>query len=92
MKLTMTFEKALDLALQAIEPLREVRILAEQLLHDGFPRAAVLEQFEQARQGLRDQGKEKEEDLLLEVMDFIDGWCSPHMKLGGETANPARST
>jgi hypothetical protein len=40
---------------------------------------------------LRVQGKEREEDLLLEVMDFIEGWCSPHMKIGGEAANPVRT-
>jgi hypothetical protein len=87
----MTFEDALDQALQSSEPLQEVRRVAEQLARDGLSKAAVLEQFEQTRQRLRVQGKEREEDLLLEVMDFIEGWCSPHMKIGGEAANPVRT-
>jgi hypothetical protein len=88
----MTFEDALNLALQSSEPLQEVRSFAEQLTRDGLSKAAVLEQFEQTRQSLRVQGKQREEDLLLEVIDFIEGWCSPHMKIGGKPANPVRST
>ncbi len=88
----MTFAEALALALQSSEPLQEVRSLAEQLARDGFSKAAVLEQFERTRQSLRVQGKEWEEDLLLEVMDFIEGWCSQHLKIGGGAENPARLT
>jgi hypothetical protein len=31
---------------------------------------------------LRDDGAPaRAEDLILDVMDFVAGWCSPHMKI-----------
>jgi hypothetical protein len=33
---------------------------------------------------LRQLGRETEEDPVMDVMDFLVGWCSPHMKLPPE--------
>src|SRR5439155_13223602 len=77
---TMTFEAALGQALQSDEPLQKARSLAQQLVNSGQSKQKILEQFEQSRQRLRKEGKEREEDVLLDVMDFIEGWCSPPMK------------
>jgi hypothetical protein len=30
---------------------------------------------------LRDAGRDADEDMVLEVMDFLAGWSSPHMKI-----------
>jgi hypothetical protein len=37
-----------------------------------------------ARQQLRQAASEAEEDAAMDVMDFLVGWCSPHMKLPPE--------
>jgi hypothetical protein len=33
---------------------------------------------------LRQAGREADEDMVMDVMDFLMGWCSPHMKLPSE--------
>jgi len=37
--------------------------------------------FEQTRRQLREAGRDREEEVVLEIMDFLVGWCSPHMNL-----------
>lgn len=39
----------------------------------------VLRQLDDLRDRLRAAGMEVEEDMILEVADVIDGWCSPHV-------------
>jgi hypothetical protein len=94
----MTFDESLEQALTSAERLREIRSLALHLFHQGHGPAAVLELFEQARQRLRQANRERDEDAVLEVTDFLVGWCSPHMRLtpnestdgasGGPSAGP----
>ena len=48
---------------------------------DGQTREAVLDLFEHARQQLRQANREAEEDAVMDVMDFLVGWCSPQMRL-----------
>ena len=43
--------------------------------------SGVVEHFEEARQRLREADREAEEDVVMNVMDCLVGWCSPHMKL-----------
>jgi hypothetical protein len=35
---------------------------------------------------LRQADREADEDAITDVMDFLVGWCSPHMKLPPEQA------
>jgi hypothetical protein len=76
--------EAFELALKSSQPLQELRSLAEHLFAQGQDQATVLGTFEQARQELREAKREKDEDVVMEVMDFLTGWCSPHMKLSAE--------
>jgi hypothetical protein len=62
--------------------------VALRLFADGQTREAVLELFERARQQLRHADREAEEDAVMDVMDFLVGWCSPHMKLPPEQPTP----
>jgi hypothetical protein len=59
-------------------PLRD---LAREALVRDYSRDEVLEALEEAREQLAKQGEEEREDAVLEVMDFLYGWCSPHVKL-----------
>ena len=77
-------DQRLEQALRSNEPVSELRNLALQLFAEGRPREAVLELFELARQQLRTANRETDEDAVMDVMDFLVGWCSPHMKLPPE--------
>jgi hypothetical protein len=86
----MTFEENLDQALHAPDRLNSLRSLAITLLSQGQGRVAVLKMFEGARQRLRQAGREAEEDAVMDVMDFVTGWCSPHMKLSSSEAKAGK--
>jgi hypothetical protein len=77
----MTFEDTLTKALRSSDALNELRTVAQHLLGEGQSKQAVLDLFDRARQRLREQGRERDEDIVMEVMDFLTGWCSPHMSL-----------
>ncbi len=55
-----------------------VRQLAHRLLEEeAYNREEILEIFEQFRSVLRDEGRDHQEDELLDVMDQLAGWSSP---------------
>lgn len=47
----------------------------------GKDRQEILDELEEYRNLLRAQGRDAEEDVVLEVMDFLVGWSSPHVSL-----------
>jgi hypothetical protein len=59
-------------------PLRD---FARDVLAEGYPREQLLEDFEYIRAELRERDDEAREDAVMEVMDFLYGWSSSHMKL-----------
>jgi len=68
-------------ALDSPQPLVGMRELVQRELEDRVPREVVLSQLEELRARLRMDGMDAQEDAVLEVMDFVTGWCSPHMRL-----------
>ncbi len=58
-----------------------LRDLANAALATGYAREQLTEDFEELRAHFKHQGEEEREDAVLEAMDFLYGWCSPHMKL-----------
>jgi hypothetical protein len=58
-----------------------LRRAAEHELQEGTPREQVISQLEQLRAELRQRGREDDEDVVLEVLDFVTGWCSPLVRL-----------
>jgi len=77
----MTIDPSLDEALNSPIPLQRLRELMQRFLAQGMDRHALLDLLERNRKPLRDAGREADEDLLLEVMDFLAGWCNPTNKL-----------
>jgi hypothetical protein len=59
------------------ETICALRNLLSRALKDGEKREAILTEMEDLRKSVSDE----REDILLEVMDFLVGWCSPHAKL-----------
>ena len=77
-------ERIVDLALA--EPyeraLLTIRGYAAALLDTGYPRDTLYEDFERARSVLSRRGAPEEaEDTVLDVMNFLVGFSSTHMKL-----------
>lgn len=69
-------------ALDSNRPLAALRDVVEHELHDRHAdREIVLSELEALRGDLRQAGREDAEDVVLEVMDFVVGWCSPHVRL-----------
>ena len=68
-------------ALDSPEPVLKVRDLARSELEHGVSRSEVLGQLESLRIELRGGGRSDQEDVVLDVMDFVSGWSSPHMQL-----------
>jgi hypothetical protein len=58
-----------------------LRQIATDRLTRGEARDDILALFEQVRQELRLAGRETDEDTVMDAMDFLTGWCSPHMKI-----------
>jgi hypothetical protein len=70
-----------EVALHSGAPFDDLRQLALTLVNEGHTPPSVLQLFEQARTLLQAQQREQDEDVVLEVMDCIVGWCSAHMAL-----------
>ncbi len=82
----MTLDPSIEEALRSPEPLSHLRLLAKELFSRGAGQEKVLAFFEDARQALREAGREADEDAVMDVMDCLVGWCGPHMKLEPEPA------
>lgn len=77
-------ERVADLAMT--EPyeraLLTLRGYAAALLDTGYPRDGLYEDLVRARDELiRRQAPEEAEDVVLDISDFLAGYCAPHMKL-----------
>jgi hypothetical protein len=81
----MTVKTQLDLlfmaALAKPDSVLRLRDVAKELLTQGQEREEVLAELEHLRDALVRAGQEKTEDAVLDVMDFVVGWASPHMKV-----------
>jgi hypothetical protein len=77
----MPLDDRFEQALRSAEPVERLRSLALRLASEGYDRDAIIDVFEKARQQLRSDDRESDEDAVMDVMDFVVGWCSPHMKL-----------
>jgi hypothetical protein len=77
----MTLDVRIEEALRSSDRVRELRRLAHRLLDEGIKADTLLSAFERAREHLRSAHRDQEEDAVMDAMDFLTGWCSPHMKL-----------
>ena len=82
----MKLDESIEQALRSSEPILSLRSVVVELFSRGMDKAAILVMFEDARQELRQAGREADEDAVMDVMDFLVGWCSSHMKLNPETS------
>jgi len=77
----MAITQDFNAALASERPLESLRRAVARELEAGVPRERILAQLEELRGDLRRSGREEADDVVLEVMDFLTGWSSPHMRL-----------
>lgn len=87
----MQLDESIEQALRSPEPANQLRSLVKQRFAEGMDKAVVLTAFEKARQELRQAGRPVDEDAVMDVMDYLVGWCSPHMKLEPEKTTEPRT-
>jgi hypothetical protein len=71
----------IDVALIAAEPGLALRNTVKEWLNAGVEREVVLQRLEGARQRLRDENREEDEDVVMDVMDLLLGWSGPDARL-----------
>jgi hypothetical protein len=77
----MSITDEFNAALASGDGLTGLRAAAERELQSGTPRERVIAQLEALRTDLRAVGREAEDDVVLEVLDFVTGLCSPRVRL-----------
>lgn len=78
---TAGLQDAFEGALASADPVLNLRELVKRLLDRPTTREEITDALESYRISLRDQGRDTDEDVVLEVMDALSGWTSPHAKL-----------
>lgn len=78
----MEREERFEEALRSPDPVASLRALVLELSAEGQSKANILALFERFLTQLQDNpAREADADAVRDVMDFLVGWCSPHMKL-----------
>lgn len=68
-------------SLTSPDPTERLRAVVADLIAAGADRERVQEQLELFRGQLRSHDRDADEDIVLEVLDFLTGWCSPHQRI-----------
>jgi hypothetical protein len=68
-------------ALQQSSPMEKLEKIVKDLLSKGYSKESILAEFERFRAEIGTTTDEDYEDIVLDMMDFITGWCSPHKRL-----------
>ncbi len=78
----MEQENRFEKALHAPDPVDSLRTLVLELSVEGYSKARIIELFEEWLAYLQKfPEREADADAVRDVLDFLLGWCSPHMKL-----------
>lgn len=80
----MTLFEEINRALNSAAPHDTLRSVVLKLVLDGSERSELLKSLGEYRSLQKSVLSEAEDDIILEVMDYLAGWCSPHMKIPPE--------
>lgn len=73
---------AFEAALRGADAYASLRQVVKDLLESGTDREVLREELEAFRVELRTKGgSEDDDDVVLDVLDDLTGWTSPHRKL-----------
>jgi hypothetical protein len=79
----MTLEERLESLLKSPEPAKAFRSWVLEQTKQGLTKARIYESLEQFLLHLRSvpESSEVDEDIVLDVMDSLTGWCHPESEL-----------
>lgn len=77
----MTVQDRLVAALCAEDPEGTLADAVRTLVAEGMEHDLVCEELEGLRGILRQADREAEEDIVLDIMDLLTGWCGPHARI-----------
>jgi hypothetical protein len=79
----MNDAERLTQALRGPDPSRELRSVVQTLAQEGRTRGEIYALLEQVLLDLRscEPPREAEEEIVLDVMDALTGWCHPSARL-----------
>ena len=63
------------------EPTASLADAVRALVAQGQDRDRIYEELESLRTQLQKDGRESDEDAVLEVMDFLTGFSTPHARI-----------
>ncbi|MBP8251378.1 MAG: hypothetical protein KAX40_03370 [Herpetosiphon sp.] len=68
-------------ALSSEYPSEKIRKVVQDLIQRNKSRDVIYEELECFRQYLLSKNRTRDENIVLDTMDYVAGWCSPSMKL-----------
>lgn len=77
----MTWEEEFEQALASPDPLRRLSDKVRELVDGGADREALRQRLEAFHVALADAGRDDEDDVVLDVLDFLTGWCNPNQRI-----------
>jgi signal recognition particle receptor subunit beta len=79
----MNYQARFEQALRSREPVDALIAIVKELVRQGQSKEQVRELLSQFLTHLQENAepREADEDAVMDVLDFVDGWCSPHAKL-----------
>jgi len=77
------FWKLINQAVSHAKPVDAVRQIVLKCIADGLKRKEIETLFGNAALRFRAENREREEDILVDELDYISGWCSPRDHIPG---------
>ena len=79
----MTAQERFENALRSSDPVPALRALVQDLGRAGLTKPQIYEMLETFRVQMRRQAdyREADEEILLDIMDALNGWCHPSAEL-----------
>ena len=77
----MSVQERLANALCSDDPTASLADAVRGMVAQGQDRDRIYEELELLRTQLQKDGRESDDDVVLEVMDFITGFSSPHARI-----------
>jgi hypothetical protein len=77
----MTWDDEFEQALASADPLRDLSDRVSALVEGGTDREELRQRLESFHVRLAEAGRDDDDDVVLEVLDFLTGWANPSQRI-----------
>ncbi len=74
-------ERAVEAALETTNAFEALRQVAGEFKNCGVSKELAYATLDTFRKRHEDDSDERKYNAVLDVMDLVDGWCSPHARI-----------